>query len=166
MRFINFLLLYDTRVKSELLSSNKTERFIKFNYLIVMKMEIKNKAKNLTAKILYKTADEAASFVAPFAAVSSMAGTGGNGILDNLVAIYHVPKTIGYLGYAFAKDMGIRTTTIYCGKELTDILLNAGKNLIERPLETLGVAGGVYLGIKYAPRIIRATARFIKNRKR
>lgn len=111
--------------------------------------------KDLTLKVFYGLSKEIFDFIAPLAALSSMAGKGGDGLVDNLISVYHVPKTICYSIYALAKNEGVRDFAMNNIKELSDILFHTGKNLIERPAETILIAGGVYLGTKYFPYVVR-----------
>ncbi|MFH1916618.1 MAG: hypothetical protein ABIJ21_05105 [Nanoarchaeota archaeon] len=110
---------------------------------------------DIVKKIGYNASKEAAHIVAPLAAVSSMAGKGGAGILDNIAAIYHVPVQVYHVAKAYITNEGIRTFTFERIGELADIVGNAAKNLVERPAETIGVAAGVYALIRSTPQILK-----------
>lgn len=66
------------------------------------------KVKEIPRKIAYGTAKQAASWVAPLVALSSIAGKGGDGYLDNVIASFEVPKQILKVGYAVTINKGSR----------------------------------------------------------
>jgi hypothetical protein len=120
---------------------------------------------DIVKKAGYETTKQVAQFVAPLAAVSSMAGKGGNGVLDNLVAIYHVPAQLFYTGKAFITNEGVRDFTLNRLGEVLSIIGSAAKNIVERPIETFGVAATVYVAVKYSPQIVKYISTKLKQRK-
>ena len=120
---------------------------------------------DIVKNIGYHASKEAALIVAPLAAVSSMAGKGGDGILDNIAAIYHVPAQIGYFLWANITNQGMRDYNIARGGELADIVVNSLKNLIQRPAETIGVAAGVYALIRFTPQLLKYIGKKRKEHK-
>jgi hypothetical protein len=119
---------------------------------------------NLLGKIGYKISKETAGFLAPLAAVSSTAGKGGDGIADNLAAIYHVPKAVYGIGKAIVMDEGIRSTGFKLMGDLVDIVGTGAQNLVERPIETLGTAAGVWAGTRYAPHMVKGVGKLFSRR--
>ena len=77
---------------------------------------------SLLGKLGYNISKGVCNFLAPLTAVSSMAGEGGDGVMDNLAAIYHAPKTIYEVGKAFALDEGIRSTGFKVMQELSEVV--------------------------------------------
>jgi hypothetical protein len=114
---------------------------------------------SLLGKIGYNISKGVCSFVAPLAAVSSMAGKGGDGIWDNLLATYHAPKMLGTAAIELAREsMGFRDL-----EEAVEVIRYAGQNLIERPVETVVTAAGVWGATKYAPQGINLARKAVSK---
>lgn len=119
--------------------------------------------KNALKKAGYWLSKEVASIVAPLAAVSSTASSGGDGYLDNFLAVYHVPNQLYQISKAYVVNEGIRDFTSSRFGELSDIVLNAAENIVKRPVETLTAAGIVMLGTKYLPHMIKGASILTKK---
>ncbi len=117
------------------------------------------KIKEIGKTIGHKTTKEVCKFLAPLTAISSMAGSGGDGILDNITAVYHVPETIGRIGHGVITDAGMRTVGLDVMGDLSDIVQNGAINLAERPVETIGTAAGVYAGTRFLPELTKYVAK-------
>ncbi len=114
------------------------------------------------------TANEVTRLIAPPMAIASMAGKDGDGILDNIVAIYHVPATIYKLLSGITFIDGEAMYKLKAGgaalKEVGEVFIEGLKNMYERPLETAEVAAGVYITVRTAPYIIRGTSKLFKKK--
>ena len=123
------------------------------------------KIKEIPGKIAYAAVKEAASITAPLAALASTAGKGGDGYLDNLVAVYHVPEQIYHAGKAFVMNEGVRTFTFNRLGDLAQIVGNSAENIVKRPLETAVAAGIVYGAVKYSPHMIKGVIGLMRKSK-
>lgn len=106
---------------------------------------------SITGKIGYATAKGIAAFAAPITALSSTAGRGDYGFLNNLAAVYQVPQKV----YQVAANEGIGFTVSSLG-DLASLVSNSAKNIAERPWETAAVAGAVFCLTKFSPHIVKA----------
>jgi hypothetical protein len=122
------------------------------------------KIKKIGGKILYGASKEVTRFLAPLTAIASTAGKEGNGITDNLKAVYHVPHQIYEVGKAFVQNEGIRTFFGNRANDLTEIVGDTIENCVERPLETIGVAAGVYTITRFAPQLIKGASKLFKKK--
>ena len=123
--------------------------------------------KKFLGKASYGATKEAARFAAPLTALSSTAGAGGDGYLDNFLAVYHVPKQLFEVGKAYITNEGVRTFTGERLGDLSQLAWNSIKNIVERPTETITAAGIVYLATRFSPAMAKGAFNlFRKNRKR
>lgn len=120
--------------------------------------------KNISKKIAYGAVKEAAGFVAPLAALSSTAGAGGDGYLDNLVAVYHVPEQMYQVGKAFITNQGVRDFTFQRLGDLASIVGHSAENIIKRPLETAVAAGVVYGLVRFSPHMVKGAIKLLKRK--
>jgi hypothetical protein len=120
---------------------------------------------SLVSKLLYKTSKGVANFTAPLAALASTAGDGGKGYLDNLAAVYHVPLQLYHIGKAYVTNEGIRDFLNNRVSDLVSIVTNSAENIVERPVETVTAAAGVYFGVKYLPHLIKGASKILTRTK-
>jgi len=119
--------------------------------------------KELPGKIGYRAVKEVASFIAPLTALASTAGSGGNGYLDNLTAVYHVPEQLYHTGAALVRNTGIRDFSFERLGNLGSMIADTADNVVNRPTETAIAAGIVYGLTRFLPHIVKGAFRLVRK---